>query len=306
LKAIIFGVNGQDGYYLSELLRKRNIEIFGVSPCEDTWIKGDVADFEFVEALIKSHQPKYIFHFAANSTTSHAALFDNHKAISTGTLNILESVRLHCPTAKVFLSGSAMQFKNEGLPINEYSPFEASSYYSVARIQSVYAGRYFRNTYGMKVYMGYFFNHDSPLRTERHVNMKIAMAVRQISRGSVKKLELGNIDVQKEFNYAGDIVDAVWLLINQDSVFETIIGSGKVYSIKDWLEYCFLKINKNWQDFVEIDQKYVPEYKVLISDPTLIKRIGWQPKVDFYQLADLMIGDLKSQFVSLNFENQRG
>ena len=292
MNCLIFGVNGQDGYFLSELLLKRNIDVIGVSPFKDNWIKGDVADFEFVEALIKNHQPNYIFHFAANSTTRHDALFDNHKAISTGTLNILESVRLHCPSSRVFLTGSAMQFKNEGLPIDEHTPFEASSPYSVARIQSVYAGRYYHDTFGMQVYVGYFFNHDSQLRTERHVNMKIAMAVRRISRGSKEKLELGNIYVQKEFNYAGDVVEAVWMLVNQDIVFETIIGSGKAYSIKDWLEYCFKKIDKNWQDFVEIKQEFVPEYKILISNPALIKSIGWQPKVDFYQMADLMVGEI--------------
>jgi GDPmannose 4,6-dehydratase len=290
--SLIFGINGQDGSFLSELLYLNKHEIVGVSPFEDNWIKGDVSDFKFVEALIKKHKPDYIFHFAANSTTNHGALFENHKAICTGTLNILELVRLHCPASKVFLSGSAMQFKNVGLPIDEQTPFEASSPYSVARIQSVYAGRYYRNTFGIKVYIGYFFNHDSPLRTERHVNMKIAMAVRRISKGRKEKLELGNIEVQKEFNYAGDFVKAIWVLVNQDTVFETIIGSGKVYSIKDWLEYCFKKVNMNWMDFIEITDGFVPEYKILISNPELMKSLGWQPKVDFYQLADLMIGDL--------------
>lgn len=291
MKAIIFGVNGQDGYYLTELLTLNKVEVIGVSPFDGVWIKGDVADFAFVEALIKSHQPEYIFHFAANSTTHHSALFDNHKAISTGTLNILESVKNHCSSAKVFLSESAMQFKNEGLPIDEKTPFAASSAYSVVRIQSVYAGRYYRDVFGLQVYAGYFFNHDSPLRTERHVNQKIAATVKRIANGSKESLELGNIDVQKEFNYAGDIVEAVWLLVNQTAVFEAVIGSGKAYSLKDWADYCFKKVNKKWQDFVIIKKDFVPEYKILVSNPQLIKSIGWQPKIDFYQLADLMINN---------------
>jgi GDPmannose 4,6-dehydratase len=291
VNAIIFGISGQDGYFLSGLLQKRNIEVIGVSRSYGK-LRGDVADFVFVESVIKYQKPSYIFHFAANSTTRHDALFDNHNAISTGTLNILECVRLHCPAAKVFLSGSAMQFKNEGLPIDEKTPFAASSPYSVARIQSVYAGRYYRDTFGLQVYVGYFFNHDSPLSSEKHVNQKIVGSVKRIAMGSTENLELGNIDVKKEFNYAGDMVDAVWMLVNQDTVFEVVIGSGKAYSIKDWLEYCFKKINKNWQDFVEIKQNFVPEYKILVSNPELIKSIGWQPRVDFYQLADLMMGDL--------------
>ncbi len=289
MKCMIFGINGQDGHYLADLLTSNGVDVIGVSRFAGNWIKGDVADFAFVESLIKSHQPDYIFHFAANSTTRHTALFDNHNAISTGTLNILESVKLHCAQAKVFLSGSAMQFENKGLPIDENTPFEAKSPYSVARIHSTYAGRYYRQTFGIKAYTGYFFNHDSPLRTEQHVNKKITAAINRIANGSNEKLELGNVDVQKEFNYAGDVVEAVWMLVNQDSLFEAVIGSGDPHSIREWTEYCFATVNKNWGDFVEIRKDFVPEYKILVSSPALIKSLGWQPKVTFYQLADMML-----------------
>jgi len=289
MKAIIFGANGQDGQYLSQLLQNKKIKVIGVSRSGKQWTKGDVADLHFVESLIKQHNPDYIFHFAAISTTKHSALFDNHKAISTGTLNILESVKKHCPKCKVFLSGSALQFKNKGLPIDEKTPFEANNPYSVARIQSVYAGRYYRNVFGLQVYVGYFFNHDSPLRGEQHVNQKIALSIKRIINGSNEKLELGNIDVKKEFNFAGDIVEAVWILVNQNIVYEAVIGSGKAYSIKNWLEYCFKKTNKKWQDFVTKKKDFVADYKILVSNPKLIKSIGWRPKVDFFKLADLMM-----------------
>lgn len=288
MKALVFGISGQDGYYLSALLRKRNIEVIGVSRSYGD-LKGDVGNYSFVESIIKQHLPNYIFHFAANSSTRHDTLFDNHNAISTGTLNILECVRLYCPAAKVFLSGSAMQFKNKGVPINEQTPFEASSPYSLARIQSVYAGRYYRSAFGMAVYFGYFFNHDSPLRTEMHVNQKIVSAVKRIAKGSTEKLELGNVDVKKEFNFAGDIVEAVWTLVNQDTIFEAVIGCGEAHSIQEWIEYCFKKINKNWEDYVIINHEFVPDYKILVSNPKLIRSIGWQQKVDFHKLADLMM-----------------
>jgi GDPmannose 4,6-dehydratase len=189
----------------------------------------------------------------------------------------------------VFLSGSAMQFKNEGLPINELTPFDASSPYSVSRIHSVYAARYYRSAFGLKVYTGYFFNHDSPLRAENHVNQKIVSAVKRVGAGSTEKLYLGNINVRKEFNYAGDLVEAIWILVNQDKVFEAVIGGGVVYTIKDWIEYCFSKINRNWEDFVIEDKNFVAEYSILISDPAVIKSLGWKPKVDFFELADLMM-----------------
>lgn len=288
MKAVIFGANGQDGALISKLLKEKNIDVIDVSRSTGRF-KGDVADHGFVEALIKNHSPDYIFHFAANSSTRHEALFDNHQAISTGTLNILESVRQHCPHAKVFLSGSAMQFRNDGSPIDERAPFEASSPYSIARIQSVHAGRYYRAKFGMAIYCGYLFNHDSPLRSERHVNQKIVSAVNRIANGSNEKLELGNIDVEKEFNYAGDVVEAIWILVNQNAIFEAVIGCGETYSIKEWLEYCFKKINKNWDDFVVINPNYKTEYKILVSNPTLLRSLGWYPKVNFYDLADMML-----------------
>lgn len=284
MKAIIFGVRGQDGFYLSTLLEQNNVEVIGISRSH-----GDVSDYSFVETVIKNAQPSYIFHFAANSTTRHEALFDNHRAISGGTINILESVRLHCPSSRVFLSGSAMQFENRELPIDEGTPFAGLSPYAVARIQSVYAGRYFRDVFGLRIYVGYFFNHDSPLRSAKHINQRIVEAAQRISRGSDEKLEIGDVNARKEFNFAGDVVRAVWILVNQLDVFEAVIGSGYAYSIKEWLQYCFQKVGRNWEEFVVQAPAYTPEYSVLVSRPELIKSLGWQPNIDFYQLADLMM-----------------
>ena len=289
IKAIIFGSNGQDGYYLCKLLERENIEFIRISRNGDA-VHGDVSDYGFVEGQIREYQPTHVFHFAAQSTTQHHALFENHQTICTGTLNILEAVKLYCPNAKVFISGSAMQFKNNGLPIDEQTPFEGSSPYAVARIQSVYSARYYRDKCGIQVYVGYFFNHDSPLRTEQHVNQKIVKAINRIHAGSSEKLELGNIDVKKEFNYAGDVVEAVWKLVNQDIVLEAVIGCGKAYKIKDWVEYCFNTINRKWQEHVRVNENYATEYEVLVSNPKILKSLGWEPKVSFHQLADLMMG----------------
>lgn len=287
---IIFGANGQDGYYLNMLLFQQGYKVVKVSR-NDSHINADVGDYKLVAALIKQYQPEFIFHFAANSSTKHETLFDNHNAISTGTLNILESVRVSCSAAKVFISGSGMQFKNDGKPINEQTQFEPGSPYSVARIHSVYAARYYRNTFGLMIYTGYFFNHDSPLRTEKHVNQKIVKAVNRIASGSNEKLELGNIQVQKEFNYAGDVVDAVWQLVNQHTIFEAVIGCGEVHTIQEWLAYCFAQKNIDWRKFVILKKGFVSEYNILVSNPALIKSIGWQPKVNFYQLANMMLNE---------------
>ncbi|MGB7202186.1 MAG: GDP-mannose 4,6-dehydratase [Pyrinomonadaceae bacterium] len=289
MKAIIFGASGQDGFYLKQLLGRENVEAVCVSRSGDD-VTGDVADWDFVEQLIKTHAPDFVFHLAADSTTSHEALFDNHAAISTGTINILEAVYRHSRDSKVFLSASAMQFENNGTPIDENTPFAPLSPYAVSRIQSVYAGRYFRSL-GLKSYVGYFFNHDSPRRAPNHINQRIAAAAKNISKGSVEHIEIGDITVKKEFNYAGDIVESVWLLVNQDDIFEAVIGSGAPHTIEEWLELCFASVNKNWRDHVVVRKDFTPEYKSLVSNPALIKSLGWLPKVDITTLARIMMED---------------
>jgi GDPmannose 4,6-dehydratase len=289
MKAIIFGINGQDGFYLSKLLDQNNIEVIGVDIRGENVTVGDISDYAFTENLIKEHKPDYVFHLAALSSTKHEAMFANHKAISTGTLNILESVRVNNPQCKIFLSGTALQFKNSGEPIDENTPFEGKSAYAVSRIDSVYSARYFRETFGLKVYVGYFFNHDSPRRPEQHVSQLIVSKIKQIEKGEIEKLEIGDIDVQKEFNYAEDIVEAIWVLVSQEKIFEAVIGSGEAHSLKEWVEYCFKKIGKNWEDYVTKKEGFVSEYRILVSDPTLIKSLGWKPKVGFFELADMMM-----------------
>lgn len=287
MKAIIFGANGQDGFYLSELLAKKGIEIIGVSR-SGNFLKTDIASFTEVSDLIKVNQPDFIFHLAANSTTNHNALFENHETISTGTFNILEAVRLHSPHTKVFISGSGLQFENKNNPIKESDLFEARDAYSVSRIQSVYAARYFRSL-GIKTYVGYFFNHDSPRRSERHMAQKIAATAVRVASGIEDKIEIGDMSVVKEWTYAGDIVEGIWLLVNQDTIFEANISSGLGYSILDWIKVCFKLIGKDYQHYIYQNNNYKAEYQQLVSNPSLINSLGFQPKVSFEALAKMMI-----------------
>ena len=292
MKAIIFGINGQDGYYLNQLLQQKNIKVIGVSRSKGEWLTGDVADFLLVKKLIKDEQPDYIFHLAANSTTRHDVLFENHQTISTGTLNILESAYQYSKHSKIFLSGSGLQFVNKGKPISEKDEFYAGSPYCVSRIQSVYAARYYREL-GLSVYVGYFFNHDSPLRSERHINQKIIIAARRIAGGNNEKIEIGDIAVKKEFSFAGDIAKAVMILIQNNSVFEAALGSGKAYSIKDWINICFTYFGLPWEPHVTQIKGFRSEYDILVSDPSTIFSLGWTPETDINRLAELMITQLK-------------
>ncbi len=296
---IIFGSSGQDGFYLNNLLEKENIKVIKISRTSGDYI-GSVGNFEFVDKLIREIKPDFVFHLAANSTTKHYATLDNNISISTGTINLLESIRLHSINTKIFISGSALQFKNNGLPISEDTEFDYSSTYSISRIYSVNMARYYRQKFGLKIYIGYFFNHDSEFRSDDFINQKIVKHLVKVLNGSNEKLIISDLDYKKEFNFAGDIVNAVWLLINQNLIYEAIIGSGKAYSIGDWVKYCFNKFSLNWENYIATDKKYTSDFKILVSDPKIIYSLGWKPKINFYELADLMI---QSEFLNFKQNN---
>jgi GDPmannose 4,6-dehydratase len=289
MNALIFGAGGQDGFYLQQLCRKIGIIPIGISrSLRSDFIRGDVADYEQVEKLVKFYKPTYIFHFAANSTTHHRALFENHATISTGTINILESVKNQNPNTRVFITGSGVQFKNVGQPISEKDEFEANTAYSVARIHSAYAARYYRSL-GIKTYVGYLFHHESPLRKMGHISKIISSVAKRSIIETSEKIKLGDISVRKEWAFAGDIVRGILTLVSQDDVFEATIGTGQAYSIQDWLEECFGLVGKNWRDYVEITSGFVPEYHCLISNPKTIRSLGWVPTITFSELASMMM-----------------
>ena len=270
--AIIFGASGQDGYLLNNILINKRITTHLVSR-NNSPIKGDVSNLDFVSQLIKNVKPEYIFHFAAKSSINHEFLFENHLSISSGTINILESVKKHSRSSKVFIAGSAEQFENNGDAINEFSSFKANSSYSAERIYSTYISRYFREKYNLQVYLGFFFHHDSSLRSNNHLNQRIINFVKDLSLDSNVKFRIGDYNIQKEFNYSGDFMEAVWLLINQDNVYEVVIGSGKPYPISDWVIH---------------DKSFSPPYQKLYSDPLLLKSLGWNPKININGLFKMM------------------
>jgi GDPmannose 4,6-dehydratase len=287
MKALIFGANGQDGYYLQELCKLKGIDPIGVAR-SGNGLLGNVANYGQVEQLIKQYLPNYVFHLAANSTTRHDVLFENHETISTGTLNILEAVKRHSPSSKVFITGSGLQFRNTGDPISELNEFEANSAYSVARIHSVYAARYYRSL-GIRAYVGYLFHHESPHRKASHVSKMIALAAQRIAAGSDELLEIGDISVRKEWTYARDVMQGILTLLDQEEVFEATIGSGLAYSIEDWLEQCFTLIGRDWHDHVRLRPGFVSEYKQLVSNPETINALGWHPVNTFADLARIMM-----------------
>jgi GDPmannose 4,6-dehydratase len=287
--AIVFGASGQDGHYLRALLHQQGIRAIGVARSAGNWTRGDVCDFAFVEELVRSTAPKHIFQLAANSTTDHAALFDNHATISTGALNVLEAAFRHAPHAKVFLAGSGLQFVNTGTAIKETDEFEASSGYAVARIQSVYAARYYRML-GVRAYVGYFFHHDSPFRQGQRVSRQVVEGLRRIQRSETDVLAIADPTVRREWVFAEDTARGILMLVEQESIFEATIGSGEARSINEWIAACADELSLDEGNFSVVSEPgFVPPFEVLVSDPTSMRALGWRPRVSFEELAALMV-----------------
>ena len=286
MKALIFGAAGQDGHYLDALLRKSGIESVGVSR-SGNWLRADVGKPAEVDELVRVQRPDYVFQLAARSTTHHDAGPENHETIATGSLNVLESVYRHVPQARVFIAGSGVQFENHGQPIDENTPFAATSPYAVSRIQSVYAARYYRAR-GLRTYVGYLFHHESPLRKPSHMSMRIALAAQRIKREG-GRLEIGDASVVKEWTFAGDVADAMLRLVQQDGLSEVVVGSGEGHSIADWLERCFGLVGLEWQEHVDLVPGFPVEYRRLVSQPNRLKSLGWSPAVSFDALAEMLM-----------------
>lgn len=287
--ALIFGVTGQDGWYLSRICSREGVAVYGVSRSGgDGWVKGDVGDRRFVDDVIRELRCDYTFHLAADSTTRHEALFRNVNAIVSGSTNILEASLRHAPNSKVFLAGSALQFESGGELVSVSMPMAASSAYVIARNYASFAAKYYR-TLGLRTYVGYFCHHDSPLRRERHLSAKVASTVARIRNGSKEKLEIEYPEVIREFNFAGDVMEAVWMLVNQEDITNCVIGSGHGSSVRDWIELCFRLAALDWHEHVVVTPKGPPPFQRLVADSSMIRSIGWKPVTDIVGLAEMML-----------------
>lgn len=286
---VIFGAAGQDGHYLAELHRSRGDRVLCFSvPAVSGIPELDVADRSAVEALVRAERPAVIYQLAALSSTRHDALWANHGAISTGTLNVLEAAWQHSRATRVVVVGSGLQFENRGDPIRETDPFVASNAYAVSRIHAAFAARYYR-TLGLRAYVAYLFHHESPLRLPPHVSARICEDVVAIAQGRADSLELGDPSVEKEWGFAGDVAEAMALLASQEDVFEAVIGTGEPFSIARWVERCFAHEGLSAEGRIRQAPGFVAEYRRVVSNPSTIRGLGWTPRVDFDGLVDQMM-----------------
>jgi len=289
MKALIFGAGGQDGTFITTYLQELGWQVFGYGHKPGQLeLSVDVSNFEGIEQIIKNILPDYIFHLAAVSSTKHEFIVQNHKAIVSGTLAILEAVEKHIPNSKVFLASSGLVFKNEGRPITESDEFVIDTAYSLSRYQALQSARYFRRR-GIKVYVGFLFNHESHLRPERSVARLIARGVVEVSQKRAKVINIGSMDVVKEWLWAGDVATAIVHFLNQDHIFEMCIGDGIGLSVRAYAEECCKAVGILSASCLIQDPEFKAEYPFLVSDPSKLFSIGWVPSKDITKLAKIMV-----------------
>ncbi|SDX65623.1 GDP-mannose 4,6-dehydratase [Paenibacillus sp. CF384] len=313
-RALITGITGQDGSYLAELLLDKGYEVYGlrrrtstpnyenVSHIKDQikWISGDLTDLASLIEAVKASDPDEVYNLAAQSFVAASwpqpLLTGQITALSV--TNMLEAVRIIKPTARFYqASSSEMYGKVVETPQKETTPFYPRSPYGVAKVYGHWITVNYRESFQMFACSGILFNHESPRRGQEFVTRKVTDAVARIKLGLQKELRMGNLDSLRDWGFAGDYVKAMWLMLQQDEPEDYVISTGEMHTVKELLEVAFSYVGLNYEDYVVIDQEFVrpAEVDLLLGDCTKAKeKLGWELKVGFHQLIQMMVDeDLK-------------
>jgi GDPmannose 4,6-dehydratase len=315
-KALITGITGQDGSYLAELLLEKGYEVHGLvrrSSSFNTWridqIRerlvlhyGDLVDQNSLVRTLESIAPDEAYNLAAQSHVKVSFEMPEYTANVTaiGVMRLLDAVRESGLGTRVYQAGSSEMF---GLvqenPQRETTPFHPRSPYGVSKVFGHWIAVNYREGYGMHVSNGILFNHESPRRGENFVTRKITLGVAAIKKGKAKELRLGNLDARRDWGFAKDFVEAMWMMLQQPEPGDYVVATGETHSVREFCEEAFGCVGLDWKDFVKVDPKYFrpAEVDLLLGDPSLAKaKLGWQPRVTFKELARLMVeADLEGQ-----------
>jgi GDPmannose 4,6-dehydratase len=315
-KALITGITGQDGSYLAELLLSKGYEVNGIIRRASTFNTGrlepiyadphasknrlflhygDLSDASALARLLGKIQPDEVYNLAAQSHVR--VSFDSPEYTAdidaTGTVRMLEAIRQTGIKPRFYqASSSEMYGMVREVPQTEKTPFYPRSPYGCAKVFSFFATVNYREAYGMHASNGILFNHESPRRGETFVTRKITRAVAHIKAGLQKKLYLGNLDAKRDWGYAKEYVEAMWLMLQQDKPDDYVIATNETHSVREFLELTFSYAGLNWKKHVEIDKRYFrpAEVDLLIGDYSKARRrLGWKPKTKFTELAKLMV-----------------
>ena len=319
-RALITGITGQDGSYLSEFLLEKGYEVHGLirrtstfntdridhmyvdphSPDARLFLHyGDLTDGTTLRRILEEVQPLEIYNLGAQSHVR--VSFDSPEytvdSVGMGTLRLLEAIRDYQKRTgievKFYQAGSSEMFgKVQDVPQKETTPFYPRSPYACAKVYAHWQTLNYRESYQLFACNGILFNHESPRRGETFVTRKITRALARIIAGKQKKLYLGNLDSKRDWGYAKDYVKAMWMMLQQDRPDDYVIATGETHSIKEFLDIAFNYVNLDWNDYVAFDPRYLrpAEVDLLIGDPTKAKqKLGWQPSVTFEGLVKLMV-----------------
>lgn len=314
--AFITGITGQDGSYLAEFLLEKGYKIYGLVRRSSSFntgrinhiyqdvhekdahlrlVYGDLSDASSLARLLKQIDPDEIYNLGAQSHVRVSFDIPEYTAEITalGTTRILEAIRDSGIKTKFYQASSSEMFGMvQEIPQKETTPFYPRSPYGAAKVYSYWMTVNYREAYGLFACNGILFNHESPRRGETFVTRKITKAVARIKHGVQKKLYLGNLDAKRDWGFAGDYVEAMWLMLQAAKPNDYVISTGETHSVREFLEEAFVQAGLNWQDHVEIDPRYFrpTEVDLLIGDSSKAREVlGWRPKVTFKALVKMMV-----------------
>ena len=317
-RALVTGITGQDGSYLAELLLEKGYEVHGVirrastfnteridhlyaDPHESPALHlhyGDLSEGRVIRQILERFEPQEIYNLGAQSHVR--VSFDQPEytadVVGIGTLRVLEAVREYSTRSgaqvRVYQAGSSEMFGAALPPQSEDTPFHPRSPYAVSKLAAHWFARNYREAYGLFITNGILFNHESPRRGETFVTRKITRAVGRIKEGLQQTLYLGNLDTRRDWGFAGDYVEAMWLMLQQDEPDDYVVATGESHSVREFLEEAFSCAGLEWQKHVEIDSRYFRPSEVdhLQGDASKARaKLGWAPKVSFSELVRMMV-----------------
>ena len=319
-RALITGITGQDGSYLTELLLEKGYEVHGIIRRTSTFNTdridhmyvdphsedarlflhyGDLNDGTMLRRILEQVQPDEVYNLGAQSHVR--VSFDSPEytvdTVAMGALRLMEAIRDYQQRTdsevRFYQAGSSEMYgKVQDIPQKETTPFYPRSPYACAKVYAHWQTVNYRESYNMFACNGILFNHESPRRGETFVTRKITRAVARIIAGRQKALYLGNLDSKRDWGYAKDYVRAMWLMLQQDEPGDYVVATGETHTIKEFLSIAFDYVNLNWEDYVKFDPRYLrpAEVDILIGDPTNTKaKLGWEPSIDFPGLVKLMV-----------------
>ena len=317
--ALITGITGQDGSYLAELLLAKGYEVHGMIRRASTFNTeridhlysdaheptarlflhyGDLADGTGLRRILERVQPDEVYNLGAQSHVKVSFEQPEYTAdiVAVGTLRLLEALRDYITHSgrpvRFYQAGSSEMYGDAAPPQNEQTPFCPRSPYAVSKVAAHHYAVNYREAYGMFICNGLLFNHESPRRGETFVTRKITRALGRIKTHLQQKLYLGNLEAMRDWGYAGDYAEAMWLMLQQDEPGDYVVATGQTYSVRKFLEEAFGYVNLDWQAYVEIDPNYFrpTEVDVLLGDASKAREaLGWQPRVMFPELVRMMV-----------------